>query len=67
MLPEAMVATQLFCICVWSSRTSFHVGYCNLHRTMAWIIGLKSESEKTVTSPDVPEMKDKLVLMTRAS
>lgn len=50
-------------------RSSFHVGYCNLHATMAWIIMLKSTSEKTVTiaSPDVQEMKDKVFLMTRAS
>lgn len=45
------------------------MGYCNLHTTMAQIIVLKSRSEKTVTvtSPDVPEMKDKVVLMPRAS
>lgn len=45
------------------------MGYCNLHATMAWIIALKSTSEKIVTtdSPDVQEMKDKVFLMTRAS
>lgn len=50
-------------------RRSFHVGYCNLHVTMAWIIVLKSTSEKIVpfAPPDVQEMKDKVFLMTRAS
>lgn len=45
------------------------MGYCNLYATMAWIIMLKSTSEKTVmiASPDVQEMKDKVFLMTRAS
>lgn len=45
------------------------MGYCNLHATMAWIIMLKSTSEKIVTiaSPDVQEMKDKVFLMTRTS
>lgn len=43
-------------------RSSFNVGYCNLHATMAWVIGLKSTSEKiaTIASPDVREMKDKV-------
>lgn len=36
---------------------------------MAWVIALKSTSEKiaTIASPDVREMKDKVFLMTRAS
>lgn len=45
------------------------MGYCNLHTTMAWIIVMKSTSEKIVTiaSPDVQEMKEEVVLMITAS